>query len=284
MLLINGWAGYEALSVLTRDKSLTVEACGQNAIYLRTSRDDIIILLRKTLTPFSISVAENLDTLNKLISIKLSAEFDSSSIVFENGLILNIQGDPIVRPVEFTGNINEKKLRFVYNCYRTLTSDSEFPDFMQDAIETVRTASLTQVLSVCGKIVGLGRGYTPEGDDFVGGLFLGLRLLDIKVDPKPIVLRALERSRWPSWKFIEHSYHGCTYAPVYRLCMSLILRLDPIEHLLDALRVGSTTGFATVSGLLETLTAFHSSLSKRSLTSFSSSTGGDQATSTTSSP
>ncbi|MEM1953359.1 MAG: DUF2877 domain-containing protein [Candidatus Caldarchaeum sp.] len=274
----------EAASILFRDRFLFVEANVRKAVYLRTYRDDVIILLEQKLTPFSLSAGKNWKLLRQQVNEKLAAEFNGSSIVFENGLTLNLHINQSKNQVEFAGAIDWSKLRYTYNCYQTLSTAFELPDFIREAVECVRTACLSCVLKACGEIVGIGAGYTPEGDDFVSGILLALKLLNIKVDLQPIIFRAVERSRWPSWKIIEHASHGCTYMPIYRLCMSLPTAQDPIEHLVDAVRIGATTGFATVTGLLETLVAFHSILSKSSLTSCSSSTGGDQATSTTSNP
>ncbi|MEM4303782.1 MAG: DUF2877 domain-containing protein [Candidatus Caldarchaeum sp.] len=283
-MIVNGLAGCEVAEIISNAERLWVEVVGEKAAYLRTENDDVILLSKKLYTPYTIAFQDQWNFLRDKLYNSMAVRFTEPFIVFGNGHKALLKNDANSAKVDFSCIPDEENLRLIYSAYNILFSSTDMDKLLQRGIKAVRTGVVEKVLPTLQELVGRGPGYTPAGDDFVSGVLLGFRMLNICVDAGPIIRYASTVSSWPSWKMIEHAHHGCTFLPLYNLCRSILSNKDGLEHLVDAIRIGGTTGLATLSGLLETLMFFHSNLSKISFISRSISAGGDHCISTTSTP
>lgn len=122
--------------------------------------------------------------------------------------------------------------------------------------------------SGAGRLIGLGPGLTPAGDDLLAGLLAGLRVLAPAVSPTPvgvddaaaalgrdIVRRALGRTTDVSVALLRHAADGAVVTPAARLLTALTRADGPVDRRIAAatdelLAVGSTSGRDLATGLL----------------------------------
>jgi len=115
------------------------------------------------------------------------------------------------------------------------------------------------ILRCSDRLVGLGSGLTPSGDDLLGGMFFALRLLhqhypDLCLhDYTSMTERYLKRTHFISYTLLNDLAHGHTVAPLHQLANGLIggrpiVDLYPCVSQLS--RVGHSTGWDLLTGLL----------------------------------
>lgn len=273
--------GYRLLS----EGGGTVEALGDRASYVMTPVEEVVILTDRPLTCYSVSFFDGWRDLRGIIEEGDRVSVERSALTVEGKLRLPLRVLGACQRVSGCSGLSPESLSAAYRIFRVLASVDEPDPVIERGVEILSSStSLIALRESLKEVVGMGRGYTPVGDDFVSGVIIALRLLNCELDFYPLVEYAKSHSRWPSWRMMEHSLHGCTFFPVARLCASIISGSDPTPHLTSGLRVGSSTGVAILTGLLETLHLYYKSLSSMCLSSSSISTGGVHSTSTTSTP
>ncbi|MDW8063987.1 MAG: DUF2877 domain-containing protein [Candidatus Caldarchaeum sp.] len=245
-----GLAGCEVNAIFGQRRRVWVEGKGEKAIYLRTEDDDVVIFAEKPLTPYSVSVRNNWEKLKNILHDGLEGAVENSTLLFKNGVGVELTSRRGCEKIIPSETLDKKALRLAYNIYLTIASLSSFDEAVKNGVQAVRSRCITDLAR---RVIGIGPGLTPSGDDFVSGVLLAHRLCNMPLDAKVFVERAMVYSRWPSWKMMEHAHHGCTFLPVYRLAEALSNREDPVGPLADALRIGASTGLSTVAGFLETL-------------------------------
>ncbi|MDW8084156.1 MAG: DUF2877 domain-containing protein [Candidatus Caldarchaeum sp.] len=281
-MFVVGHAGLEAEKILERCDSFWVEGMGRRAVYLKSDDDEVLVLSPNLLTPYTIEVSRGWSNLLSQLREKTRARPSKSCLTFDTGLSIALKNHKGPLPVGFGAPLNITNLKLAYNSYAILSTAAEVDSSIMDGIQALHVGDVGETLDLLIKILGRGPGFTPSGDDFVCGVVLGFRVLGIPLNVVKLVQHARELSRWPSWKMIEHSCHGCVFVPLISLCRALSGEGDVVEHLVDTVKVGASSGFAALSGFLETLNTFHRSLSNISFRSSSTSAGGDHSTSTTS--
>ncbi|MEN3048065.1 MAG: DUF2877 domain-containing protein [Candidatus Caldarchaeales archaeon] len=273
--------GYRLLS----EGGGTVEALGSRAAYVRTPSEDVVILTDRPLTRYSVSLFDSWEDLRKVIEVgdRVSIERSTLTIGAELRVPLRVRG--LCSRVTGRSDLSPESLSSAISYFRALASVDERDPVVERGVEILRSSASADALCESLKeVVGKGRGYTPVGDDFVSGVMVAFKLLGRESDFRPLVEFAKSRSRWPSWKMMEHSLHGCTFLSVMSLCASIAKGSDPTPHVMSSLRMGSSTGLAVLTGLFETLFLYYRSLSNMFLRSSSISAGGLHSTSTTSTP
>jgi len=282
--LLQGFAGCEVEEILSRENRAWVEHVGEKAAYIKTSDNDFIIFSRKLLTPYSVAFEQHWQHVKKCITPGVEILYQRSNLYLGNCVNVLLSPADGCGKITTATKIKRDALRLAYNASLILFTDFRFDGVLKDAVNLVRNSPLSNLLQSLEKVIGLGPGLTPAGDDFISGVLLGLRFCGVHVSAENLVQKAIQRSCWPSWKMIEHAVHGCGFTPIYRLSISLMNGNNVVENLVDSLRVGASTGMATVCGFLETVKRFHISLSRIRFKSSSISAGGDHSMSITSTP
>jgi hypothetical protein len=88
---------------------------------------------------------------------------------------------------------------------------SRIVEFVSDGVMPLRSPGTEgQFLDAALKIVGLGLGFTPSGDDTLGGFLATYNLFARTIDRAPIILNARlleERTTWISAKLLDYMQH-----------------------------------------------------------------------------
>lgn len=133
--------------------------------------------------------------------------------------------------------------------------------------EGLRSGQIERVVNASARLIGLGPGLTPSGDDFLVGTLKGLSMLAWAQRTPITALAALRRSLTPLLRgrtskvgaaFIQHALHGQFADVLDRAAATLLAPAEPeavtsgIARLLDQ---GATSGTDTARGFLATLDA-----------------------------
>lgn len=118
---------------------------------------------------------------------------------------------------------------------------------------------LGEMMSMADGLVGLGSGLTPSGDDFLGGLLFAIRALEKALPPVKSrssvisIERYAGRTHLISLTLLDDLAKGHAIAPMHELVNGLISgesRDDFHCHTMDLIRVGHSTGWDLLTGLL----------------------------------
>jgi len=279
MKAVDALAGLEAIEIIDRDAFGWVEMVSSKAMYVRTSSDDILILSPTPLTPYTIVVDSEWKHVQAIAEKNRFVRKTSEEIVIGGEISLRIRGCNDEKPLTSKFLPKVDNLLLAKKITQILASTT-----LEDPIISIGVRILRENgpnLELLKNILGQGVGATPAGDDFMAGVLLGLYILGMRPDIKSLKDHLRIRTGWLSKSIIEHSAHGCTYAPLARLCQILASDGDVVEWVVKTIQIGASTGLATLTGLLEILDHFQNILLRTSLRSSSSSGGGLQSTSTT---
>lgn len=125
-------------------------------------------------------------------------------------------------------------------------------------MDTCRSFCLTgtyqNAAEALGKLIGLGIGLTPSGDDFLCGVLAGLRIHDCDVTCFSRALCREIRSKLGNTNDISRAFLDCALKGWFSLpVIRLKDPLSPEEILSDFRRIGHSSGLDTLSGILYAL-------------------------------
>jgi hypothetical protein len=131
-----------------------------------------------------------------------------------------------------------------------------------EAAEACFAKDLTRAVRKSRKLVGLGWGLTPSGDDFLGGLLFAAHVLQkiypqhIQSDRKIIkdsIKSAHEQTNPISHALLSDLALGRGPEPLHDLVNALIMDKDPetvMTRVIRLIEIGSTSGWDMLSGLM----------------------------------
>ncbi len=147
--------------------------------------------------------------------------------------------------------------------------------FMECLNETKKLKNNLQnsILNFLTKIIGLGPGFTPSGDDFAAGfLFIFntfsplLKLKKIKISNSIL----FSHTNWVSGKIVDYIQRGIADEVLYKVlcCLKNLQRNSLTDSFLDLISRGHTTGVDLAMGFLAAIsflqdTAYNSSLTSK---------------------
>jgi len=110
------------------------------------------------------------------------------------------------------------------------------------------------------ELVGLGPGLTPSGDDCLGGILLALHAIGERHIAERLWARigipARTRTHAISCALLAAAARGLGSARVHRFLRILMLGADPVPALEDLARMGQSSGWDTLVGLVMVLEGF----------------------------
>ena len=269
-----------------------------NCIYLVNSDDKLVWLANKK-TPLhtrSIQLAGALPGLVPNDPFRI----EDQELVFPNGVVVNPKNAEDWRPADFSNEhllgLPEiyRKSREIYSHLAQLqppgfgsfitpilasieddgiSSQPQFDDpvlqFAWPAVHSIARAAAAQdvrgIYARVNELVGLGSGLTPSGDDFLGGLFFGLHILNQRF-PSQFQLNKTEISRFLmqirsctnliSGTLLGDLAGGLGPAPLHAFIQNLLIpesQESPFEHALALAFIGHSTGWDILTGLLSGL-------------------------------
>ncbi len=132
--------------------------------------------------------------------------------------------------------------RRLEDCSRLLSEKSYLPAAVQIA-----------------KLIGLGIGLTPSGDDFLCGVLAGLQLMSLKNHPFAHALKKEISSHLSDTNDISAAFLSCALKNMYsQPVLSLASMESPSRILREFSRIGHSSGMDTLCGVYYILTQEHS--------------------------
>jgi len=199
-----------------------------NSFYLKTLNNSLLLVTNRHLhSPVTINLDSTV-TLHGLVNPDDQfCALQGKAIRTANGLTIDLSGAVLYeRPSTFVGDLNyqfgeiSEPLRlasFILKIIKTTQSvlDPEglaherVAAFVRDGILSIRTydGPSDMFYRAAMKIVGLGYGFTPSGDDLLGGFLAAYNSLARSINREPILLefRELrERTSWISARLLDY--------------------------------------------------------------------------------
>jgi hypothetical protein len=262
MNIVSASVGVDIPSIMVREMFGWVEFKGSKTIYVGTEDCEVIILAPTAFTPYTITLSQSWQKIHELAEEGAEVVFKKDGITLGNDLHIafrGIDGPPhlpkgVIPPIEM--------IHLAHRIQNILLSSLNMESVLVEGAAIVRQydhPDSHRLLKSLMNLIGVGSGMTPAGDDFASGVLLALHTVGIDYEARPLVDHAAEVSRWPSWRMLEHSSHGCTYRHLVRLYHAMV-EGDPdavVDGVVHTMSLGSSSGSALLTGFLETLTVFY---------------------------
>jgi len=254
LAVFEGGAGSEVVRLLEEEKLGHVAAVHERAAYVKTLDNEVVFFSQKPLTPYSVYLGSSWDALKTILRKGVEVSFGDGEVIVGDMVFIELEGVGFPAPLPPC----RPPAEMVKTALSVLTLLDDGVLNLREIVEgtaAVRTLETGDVLNSLMPLIGRGPGATPAADDFAAGVLLAYHAAGLSVDTGPLTARAELFSRWPSWKMLEHAGHGCTFVQVNNLHRAMC-RLDAglvFEHIVETVRIGSSTGICLLKGFLETL-------------------------------
>ena len=256
MSILNLSAGKIARRIAEKGESGTVCGAFSQGIYCKIKNETLLFHDAKWgVVPFGVAVPDF-----AAFSVEVSASVDDIVVLSENQLTL---GDKcydislscdVPRGYEPLGDASEERVSAIYEYVKEKGSEQGILDFIKknrvgcsDAIEGLHKGDINAAV----KLIGLGRGLTPSGDDFLCGFFAVLNALSIPaVSLREAVFDNLDRTTLISAAYIS-AVLGRRYFTVYDRAVRAIFGEGDFKEDVDfVLAMGASSGTDTMIGAL----------------------------------
>lgn len=127
-----------------------------------------------------------------------------------------------------------------------------FSENIRQIVTYSRRADRMGLQNVISKLVGLGGGSTPSGDDFLAGFLFCLRQLASPKGNMSTTFDINNKTSWYSRKFIEYAQQGFVIQPLEDYTSAVLSGTEEIvtTSMLDLAEVGHSSGIDSAVGVL----------------------------------
>jgi hypothetical protein len=214
-----------------------------NSFYIKTSTGDLVFVTNRSIrSPITI----NLDVANSLESIKplelLHAAGEGVQIGADSAIDLSEAStcqNQLARPNRLASEFTQIK-RFLHVASFILSivdvsqsvmdpsalAQAGIVDFVSDGIILLRRSGMERRFQETAlKIVGLGSGFTPSGDDVLGGFLLAYNSFAEAIGRAPVLLESRllqEKTSWISAKLLDYMQHRIVDEQLHVLVGSVV--------------------------------------------------------------
>jgi hypothetical protein len=146
----------------------------------------------------------------------------------------------------------------IIKLYHTASSDDVLLERLRERVDTIRISieynDATLFEFELQKLLGLGKGLTPSGDDFIYGLYATLRTFNLKLVFRERIEHLIDEGKNRigdiSLNILKSLRDGHVYIPLKLLFRSLNSNKDCREHIKNLIDYGSTSGSDILAGVL----------------------------------
>lgn len=122
--------------------------------------------------------------------------------------------------------------------------------YMSDAHHSVLSGDMQNAASLLARLIGLGTGLTPSGDDFLCGVFAGLTLSGKSETAFAGYLRDAVKQRLGDTNDISRAFLCCALENRYSLAVKSLARVPSPAEITSAFSaIGHSSGFDTLCGV-----------------------------------
>lgn len=259
-----------AAQALNLDEEATVGqviATFPNSFYVKTRDDQLLFITNRSLrSPITINVAypgsftdivKPLEPIyfhdrrlyNSNFSIEFTSISDEEKVLVEDPyyrklMEASILLSTILNVIENTGSSLDRNQHIVHG---------SISDFVKHGLLPFRNKGVpTEFAAAAGKIIGLGPGFTPSGDDFLLGFLVIYNSLSPTIARTPIYLEFEQlagRTNWISAKLVDYAQHLQVDDQLLRVIRSMSSAHGDTVTTLEALIPrGHTSGIDIATG------------------------------------
>lgn len=236
-----------------------VHSVFQNVLNIELIEDDRLVALSTPLRPLAPDMVQLSRTIDfRSIAPDIGTRVSLGDvIVFENGMRVSLEATPV--PLTVTSRTIKRT--YAQRLYTFLVRYGKpggmlrpYRHMIEGALPSRLNAEerfIDQVIQEgrLDRLIGLGPGLTPAGDDFVSGKLLGDHLLGRRPELKWDTLReSRDRTTRVSYQMLCHAYHGRTNEAVLAFFEQLT-KTDMQEAARGVLAIGSTSGTDFLTGV-----------------------------------
>jgi hypothetical protein len=263
--------GFLAAQALYLEEESTIAhiiAIFPNSFYVKTKEDQLLFITNRSLrSPITVNVAYSgsfADIVRPLEPVFLhdrrlcnsSFSIDFTSISDEEEKVL-VDKDPSYLKLMEASILLSTILKVIENTGSSLDQNqlmhNSISDFVRHGILPLRNKGIpSKFAAAAEKIIGLGPGFTPSGDDFLLGFLVIYNSLSPTIGRTPIYLefqQLVRRTSWISAKLVDYAQHLQVDDQLLLVIRSMSnAHIDTVMALEALIPRGHTSGIEIVTG------------------------------------
>jgi len=271
MILKARYIGCLAKSFLTNSprKFGKIRTILPNTFYVEFDGNPIIVTRKRGRSPLNINLSQDRgESFQRIIQPDSEIRFSGEVLKIGN-IVVDLKGVKTYECVELNldslrvSDDELVKASFILSRLYDLVEENfliiyktdQFRDFLTDVVKPFAKGveNAIQNPEPYRKLMGLGQGFTPAGDDFLSGFLATLNALSEVYGFKKFFLRRdeiLSSTSWASGMLLYYSQYGYVGEGVSKTIQSLGDRVRFLDALMDLARVGHTSGLDLSLGIL----------------------------------
>jgi len=271
MILKARYIGCLAKSFLTNSprKIGKIRTILPNTFYVEFDGNPIIVTRKRGRSPLNINLSQDRgESFQRIIQPDSEIRFSGEVLKIGN-IVVDLKGVKTYECVELNldslrvSDDELVKASFILSRLYDLVEENfliiyktdQFRDFLTDVVKPFAKGveNAIQNPEPYRKLMGLGQGFTPAGDDFLSGFLATLNALSEVYGFKKFFLRRdeiLSSTSWASGMLLYYSQYGYVGEGVSKTIQSLGDRVRFLDALMDLARVGHTSGLDLSLGIL----------------------------------
>lgn len=240
----------------------TIVGTFRNTIYVRTIDDELVCITSHDVKgPVNVNIENNINF--SVIRVR-EPVFKVNKILKVDDIQMSLRNVPIYESSKQMSIAKglEKRVVGAINLLAILAiegsildSKSPFFERLSEAIRGLvsvgKQGSSIDLQSPISKIIGLGIGSTPSGDDLLAGFLYCLRQISVTTSFDLTRIKIESKTGWHSAKFIEYAHAGFVIQPLEKFVNALLSGSEETtnDSLLDLSRIGYSSGLDAALGV-----------------------------------
>ena len=271
MILEAKYIGCLAKEFLTKSlkKAGRIRTILPNTFYAEFDGNPIIVTRKRGRAPLNINISQAQgESFQRIIQPDLSISFKGDALKIGNIIVdlrhveiyectgfdldsLRVSDDELIKASFILSRLYDLVERNFLVIYRT----SQFHEFLTNIVKPFANGveDAVQNPEPYRKLMGLGQGFTPAGDDFLSGFLATLNVSSKIYGFKGFFLSKddiLSSTSWASGMLLYYSQYGYVGEGVSRIVQSLRDEVGFSDALMDLARIGHTSGLDISLGVL----------------------------------
>ena len=240
-----------------------------NTFYVEFNGNPIIVTRKRGRSPLNINLSQDRgESFQRIIRPDSGIQFNGKTLKI-GGIVVDLKDVKTYECVELSLDslkvpddelikasfILSRLYDLVEENFLIIYKTDQFRDFLTDVVKPFAKGieDAIQNPEPYRKLMGLGQGFTPAGDDFLSGFLATSNALSKVYGFKGFFLRKdeiLSSTSWASGMLLYYSQYGYVGEGVSKTIQSLGDRVGFLDALMDLARIGHTSGLDLSFGIL----------------------------------
>ncbi len=188
----------------------------------------------------------------------------STAVIYDTTFVPNLETET-VESLRYTikcviSDVNTNGMDLIFN--NAITEASPLPFIVakkriDDGTSFFDNKNFEDAAKEFVRLIGLGSGLTPSGDDFLCGMLAGIQILNLQAHPFSVYLKALIKEHLNDTVDVSAAFLSCALENQFSLAVNSLGRLPSyIETKENFLAIGHSSGIDTLCGVYFALNLF----------------------------